>query len=59
MQIESELVIIKFNDKYDFSMWRVNMRELLMHQGLDDILEREGKLPDLVSRRNENPKPSS
>ena len=37
--------IEKFNGDNDFSLWRIKMKALLVHQGVEDALAGESKLP--------------
>ena len=39
----------KFNGENDFNLWRLKMRAILVHQGLEDALEGEDKMPDTLT----------
>ena len=41
--------IEKFNEKNDFSLWRVKMRALLVQQGLWKALKGKNALPETLS----------
>lgn len=41
--------IDKFTGKNDFGIWRLKMRALLVHQGLEDALEGDKKLSESMS----------
>lgn len=43
--------IEKFNGKNDFALWRMKMRAMLVHQGLEEALEGERKFPSTLSEK--------
>jgi len=43
--------IEKFTSKNDFRLWRMKMRALLVHHGLEQALEGEKGLPTTMSER--------
>lgn len=43
--------IEKFTDKNDFRLWRMKMRALLIHHGLEQALEGEKGLPTTTTKR--------
>ena len=42
----------KFTGSNDFGLWRLKMRALLVHQGLEDALRGIGSLPETMSDQN-------
>ena len=43
--------IEKFTGQNDFGLWRLEMRALLVHQGLDDALKGEKNLPETMDEK--------
>ena len=41
--------IEKFNGENDFNLWRLKMRAILVHQGLEDAFEGEDKMLDTLT----------
>ncbi|KAL5833031.1 hypothetical protein ACOSQ3_016705 [Xanthoceras sorbifolium] len=44
----------KFNGQKDFSLWRVKMQALLVHQGLAKALKRKDPLPESMSDKDKD-----
>ncbi|KAL5764194.1 hypothetical protein ACOSP7_016547 [Xanthoceras sorbifolium] len=44
----------KFNGENDFSLWRVKMRALLVHQGLVKALKGKDPLPESMSDKDKD-----